>query len=342
MTNLFNRQSGHQVPVWFMRQAGRYHQHYQNLKKNHDFMTLCKDPTLACEVTMGPIEDFKFDAAILFSDLLFPLEELGMGLVYNPGPQLSFNLKTHQDFQRLTKANSQSHFYSFQRDACQLLTQRLPPLTTLLGFTGAPFTLFTYASEGSHSGALSLSKTGLYDNRFHKFYEIIKPILLGQMSMQAQGGAHAICLFDTAAGELNHHDYKTFLVPVIEEVAREFKAQNPGKKVVYYARNAPLSYFKEFKGDVLDVVGIDWRVDLTEALVTLSERFMIQGNLDPCWLHLSWQDLEKNLTLYKENLTPVKHLFHRWISGLGHGVLQWTPEENVRQTVRWLHENFKN
>ena len=94
-----------QVPVWFMRQAGRYHDHYQNLKKTHDFMTLCKNPQLACEVTMGPIDDFKFDAAILFSDLLFPLEELGTGLVYNPGPKLDLKIETLDDLKRLKQDN---------------------------------------------------------------------------------------------------------------------------------------------------------------------------------------------------------------------------------------------
>ena len=128
------------VPVWFMRQAGRYHDHYQNLKKSYDFMTLCKEPKLACEVTMGPIEEFDFDAAILFSDLLFPLEQLGMDLVYNPGPKLGSKLEKLEDLKKLNQ-NPDQNFYNFQKEACTLLKQTLPKEKTRLGFVGAPFTL---------------------------------------------------------------------------------------------------------------------------------------------------------------------------------------------------------
>src|SRR5690554_2522795 len=120
-TNIFeNRKQVNgkrQVPVWFMRQAGRYHDHYQNLKKDHDFMKLGKTPELACEVTMGPIEEFDFDAAILFSDLLFPLEQLGTGLVYNPGPQLSLKLSTLDDLKRLKQNGFSRDYYLFQKQA---------------------------------------------------------------------------------------------------------------------------------------------------------------------------------------------------------------------------------
>jgi uroporphyrinogen decarboxylase len=118
------------VPVWFMRQAGRYHDHYQNLKKTYDFMSLCKTPKLACEVTMGPIEEFDFDAAILFSDLLFPLEQLGMDLIYNPGPQLGYKIETLNDIKKLTKEPDQD-FFNFQHDACRLLKKALPASKTL-------------------------------------------------------------------------------------------------------------------------------------------------------------------------------------------------------------------
>jgi len=147
-----------QVPVWFMRQAGRYHSHYQSIKKDSDFMTMCKNPKLACEITMGPIRDFNFDAAILFSDLLFPLEQLGLGLTYNPGPLLEFKLETPADLKKLKLIQESSAYYSFQKDATKLLRAELPATKSLLGFVGAPWTLYTYAVEGSHSGNLTSSK----------------------------------------------------------------------------------------------------------------------------------------------------------------------------------------
>jgi uroporphyrinogen decarboxylase len=165
-----------QVPVWFMRQAGRYHSHYQNIKKNSDFMTMCKNPKLAHEITMGPIQDFNFDAAILFSDLLFPLEQLGMGLSYESGPPtLAFQLATINDLKKLKLSRPSLDFYQFQKEACTYIREDLNANKTLLGFVGAPFTLYTYAVEGAHKGELTSSKKGFFDGRFNAFMEILLP-----------------------------------------------------------------------------------------------------------------------------------------------------------------------
>src|SRR5690606_30645452 len=148
MNNIFEKrihsQGKTRVPVWFMRQAGRYHHHYQNLKKSYDFMELCKVPELACEVTMGPIREFDFDAAILFSDLLFPLEELGTGLVYNPDPKLELTISKLSDLDRLKQSGFSKDYYLFQKEACSLLKKSLPESKSLLGFVGAPCTLYAY------------------------------------------------------------------------------------------------------------------------------------------------------------------------------------------------------
>lgn len=328
------------VPVWFMRQAGRYHQHYQELKKRHDFMTLCKDPDLACEVTMGPIEDFQFDAAILFSDLLFPLEQLGMGLTYNPGPKLDFKLSDHETFKRLSQEVS-SDFFLFQKQACEKLKKALPKDTTLLGFVGAPFTLYTYAVEGSHSGSLVDSKKGLYDGRYEKFCDRLLENVLQEMILQAEGGADALCIFDTAVGELCLKDFKTYAIPKIKFLTRQFKARYPNKKVIYYSRNTHINHLKLIEDDNIDVLGIDWRHNLAEAINIFSKDYYIQGNFDPCWLHLPWEKLELNLTDLFEQVSREVVDLDKWICGLGHGVLQQTPEENVRKAVALIHKNFR-
>jgi uroporphyrinogen decarboxylase len=139
-------------PVWFMRQAGRYHHHYQRLRARHGFMELCKRPQLAAEVTLGPIEDFGFDAAILFSDLLFPLEAMGMGLRYEPGPKLDWHLRQPGDLARLQGGAARASHMSFQAEAIALLRSRLAPERSLIGFVGGPFTLYAYAVAGSHEG----------------------------------------------------------------------------------------------------------------------------------------------------------------------------------------------
>lgn len=328
------------VPVWFMRQAGRYHDHYQNLKKNHDFMTLCKDPKLACDVTMGPIEEFDFDAAILFSDLLFPLEQLGTGLIYNPGPKLDLKIETLNDLKRLKQDGFSRDYYEFQKQACTLLKQTLPNTKTLLGFVGAPFTLYAYAVEGAHAGSLVSSKTGLYDGRFEAFCELLLPNVLDEMIMQAQGGADAMCIFDTAVGECCVKDFKEIVLPKIKWLTKEFKKVFPDKKVIYYSRNTHILHLQEIQDDNIDVLGVDWRHDIADILNTFGKDYYIQGNIDPCWLHLPWEKLQENLKGFYQNILDKSARQDRWICGLGHGVLQFTPQENVKKAVQFIHENF--
>ncbi|NOT78611.1 MAG: uroporphyrinogen decarboxylase [Bacteriovoracaceae bacterium] len=337
---LKNSENKTQVPVWFMRQAGRYHSHYQNIKKDSDFMSMCKDPKMACEITMGPIRDFNFDAAILFSDLLFPLEQLGLGLTYNPGPILKFKLETLSDLKKCQITEPSQSYYKFQKQATELLRSELPKTKSLLGFVGAPWTLYTYAVEGSHAGNLTSSKKGFYDGRFKGFCEMLIPELLVEMSLQAQGGADAICLFDTAVGELTFVDFKEFILPVLRSVTSQFKKIHPDKKIVYYSKLTHLNYLQEIQDENIDVLGIDWRMSLPECLKTLGSDYMIQGNFDPSYLHYDWPILEKKLEQFWAPLKDSSLPLDKWIMGLGHGVLQQTPEVNVRKSVEFIHKNF--
>lgn len=329
-----------QVPVWFMRQAGRYHDHYQNLKKDHDFMQLCKNPELACETTMGPIREFDFDAAILFSDLLFPLEQLGTGLVYNPGPQLSLKIDQLKDLERLKQDGHDSSYYEFQKQACSLLKKTLPADKTLLGFVGAPFTLYAYAVEGAHAGSLVSSKKGLYDGRFEQFCELLLPNVLDEMIMQAQGGADAMCIFDTAVGELTVSDFKRIVLPKLKFLTASFKKQFPDRPIIYYSRNTHEDHLHAIEDENIDVLGIDWRHNLARALKTFGKDYMIQGNFDPCWLHLEWAHTQNHLEEMWREVCDSGADLDRWIMGLGHGVLQHTPQENVKKTVEYIHSKF--
>lgn len=339
-TRSINSSGKSEVPVWFMRQAGRYHEHYQNIKKDSDFVTMCKTPSLAHDVTMGPIEEFRFDAAILFSDILFPLEQLGMGLEYSPGPKLGFTLQEKSDLAKLREITPPELFYRFQGDALKLLRKSLDKSVTLLGFVGAPFTLYTYAVEGGHAGNLTNAKTGLYDGRHQGFLELLYPNLLAEMNLQAESNADAICIFDTAAGELSFDSFTEFIVPTIRRLCRDFKKNYPKKRIVYYSRNTHLHYLRAIECSDIDVLGVDWRIDLTEALKTLGKDYIIQGNLDPSYLYLPWEVLEQKLTTMWHKVEQSGVSPDRWICGLGHGVLQRTPEENVFKTVEYIHRNF--
>lgn len=330
------------VPVWFMRQAGRYHQHYQHLRAKHSFYDLCKIPELAAEVTMGPINDFKFDAAILFSDLLFPLENLNLGLSYESGgPTLSSRLEKLDQVKKLSLSLPSSIFYKFQEDATSLLRARLPLDKNLIGFVGGPFTLFAYAVHGSHAGSLQGAKAGLYDGRFETFCQILIPDILEEMASQANGGADTVAIFDTAVGELSLYDFKKFIVPLLHSICKQFKSRFPDRKIIYYSKHTTLNHLGAIENEYIDVLGVDYRHQLPEVFESLSADYYIQGNFDPCWLHLSPQDLQARLEDYLMLMKPLNKRWDRWIAGLGHGVLPATPENNVRRAVDFFHQHLR-
>lgn len=337
-----NRKTTHgktHVPVWFMRQAGRYHAHYQAIKAKSDFITMCKDPVLARNVTLGPIEDFKFDAAILFSDLLFPLEHLGTGLRYDPGPKLSWHLDTVAKLDDLKELAPAEKFFDFQKQACVLLKESLPKDVTLLGFVGGPFTLYTYVTEGLHDGNLVSAKRGLHDGRWSGFLEKLIPNLVTEMRVQAEGGAQAVCLFDTAAGELSPGDYARFVVPAIARVMKEFKQLCPHTKITYYSKHTQRAHLEAITDLPMDVVGVDWRCDLVEVQQMFPGKF-VQGNFDPIWLHLPQDIMLANLRAWHKDLIARGLNPAKWICGLGHGVTIQTPEDNVRKAVELVHREF--
>ena len=328
-------------PVWFMRQAGRYHSHYQELKKRYTFMELCKNTDAACEATLGPIEDFGFDAAILFSDLLFPLEAMGMGLTYDEGPKLDWHLKTKADCGKLRGGANKAAFMSFQGEAMAKIRARLPKEKGLLGFVGGPLTLFCYAVEGSHLGGLKESHAALADGRFEAFRDNLLDLLAGNMAIQARGGADCMAIFDTCAGDFSQEVYGKYAVPALKDVLARFKKLCPDTPVTYYSKGTGPAHWKLLDGLPIDCLGVDWHHDLAQVLTDWSGKYAIQGNIDPEWLHLPAAELEKRL---REVFAKVKalpaELRRGWVCGLGHGVLQRTPEDNVRLFLRVQKEIF--
>jgi uroporphyrinogen decarboxylase len=328
-------------PVWFMRQAGRYHRHYQRLRARHEFMELCKRPELAVEVTMGPIEDFDFDAAILFSDLLFPLEAMGMGLRYDPGPKLDWHLRSSADLPRLTGGAERAGHMSFQAEALSRLRTRLDPQRGLIGFVGGPFTLFAYAVAGSHEGFARDSLVGHDDSLYLGFTDRLHSLLAANMVLQARAGADCVAIFDTAAGTLDPQEFARQVVPVLATVVQEFRASCPDTPLIYYSRDTGPAHWASLRGIDFQCLGIDWRLDLVDGLRTLTDRWALQGNIDPNWLLLSPSELEVRLRgLFARVLVLPPAQRAAWICGLGHGVLQQTPEENIRLAIKIQREMF--
>jgi uroporphyrinogen decarboxylase len=328
-------------PVWFMRQAGRYHRHYQKLRAKHDFIDLCKQPELAVEVTMGPIEDFGFDAAILFSDLLFPLEAMGMGLKYEPGPKLGWHLRTPADLPRLQGGAARAAHMSFQAEAITRLRARLPPDRSLIGFVGGPFTLYAYAVAGSHEGFAREGIAGLDNGLYDGFNDQLCELLAGNMALQAEAGADAVAIFDTAAGTLSPEQYARLAVPALAAVVRVFRDRCPDTPLIYYSRDTGPAHWEALRGMDLQCLGIDWRHELDQTLLDQGRHWSVQGNIDPEWLLLPPHELEVRVRgVFKRVQALPEAALAAWVCGLGHGVLQHTPEDNVRLVLKIQREMF--
>ncbi len=322
-------------PIWFMRQAGRYHSHYRKLKEKHTFLELCKNPELAAEVALGPIQEFGFDVSILFSDLLFPLEALGMGLDYNPGPILSYHVKSEKDINGFLNLEEAVSKLEFQKKALELTREILPKETSLIGFLGGPWTLYTYAVSGKHDGNLSSAKSN--PNLIRSFFDKIVPLLKENLRLQIEGGAELVMLFDTAAGDLDPIHFEEYVRKPLEELSSLY----PGR-LGYYAKpttHDQLEGLKTIEG--LAGIGIDHRFSLEKSLKNQISKGFLQGNFDQSLLFLPEDELKKVLKKY---VAPIKELSLEerkgWVSGLGHGVLQGTPEKNVQLMIHFIREEF--
>lgn len=332
------RRNHGRVPVWFMRQAGRYHRHYRALRARHDFIELCKNPQLATAVTLGPIEDFGFDAAILFSDLLFPLEAMGLGLRYAPGPQLDRRVTTLADAARLRGGAQLAQQLDFQGEAIERLRAALPADRALIGFVGGPFTLYAYAAAGSHQGFERDGLPGLADGVYAAFCERLVPLLAANMVLQARAGADCVALFDTAAGSLDPAAFAAHAVTPLAAVLSQFRAQCPTVPVIYYSRDTGPAHWMALRGLDIQCLGVDWRHDLATVLNTQQPQWSVQGNIDPHWLLLAPDALERRVRTLFAHVLQAAPVRTGWVCGLGHGVLPTTPEDNVRLVLRLQRE----
>lgn len=333
--NAANRIPQNIPPIWMMRQAGRYHSHYQNLRKQYSFMQLCKEPELAAEVAFGPVNEFDFDAAILFSDLLFPLEALGMGLSYpKSGPVLEWQLN-ESTISKLRPWKDAIEGIRFQKTAMEATRSRIPAHKSLMGFVGGPWTLFGYATEGSHQGGLNLSKTKM--QLFRQFSKIIVPLLAENIRLQLEGGAEWVLVIDTSLGVLPQDTIENEVLTGL----RELIAAHP-KRLGYYAKGVDSNFYRDSlsKLDFLGL-GFDYRHRFDRELAFAQYPGFVQGNFDPAWLKLPTADFKELLDRYLRQLHRLDSNQRRgWVCGLGHGVLPETPERHVHEFIQKTREIF--
>ena len=304
-------------PIWFMRQAGRYHSHYQKLKEKYSFEELCRQPELACEVTLGPIQDFDFDAAILFSDILFPLDFLGMGLTFNPGPHFKKHLEITQ-LQNIEKGSFENYI-KFQSDSLSLIRLNLPKTKSLIGFVGGPITLYHFATRHSENDPSLISP----------FLQTMDNILTLNIDIQLKTDLDLLMIFDTEANKLSDDDFKTRVIPFIKKQT----GRHP-HKIGYFTKNISVSKYamlKEINHLKLTVLGSNMDI-LNELDKT---HLSLQGNFSNELLNT--EDKSKFKSVLGEYINYINNSDSSkrtgWISSLDHGVQKTTPENNVRMFI---------
>ncbi len=337
MKNVFlNACRGEEVPytpVWLMRQAGRYLPQYQAVRAHIDFLTLCKTPELAAQVTLQPVEALGVDAAILFSDILIPVESMGMRLTFSDkqGPLLSEPIRNRSAVERLIVPDTEEDM-PYIIETIKILRRELDQEVPLIGFSGAPFTLATYMVEGGTSKNFLHIKKMMFQHNgvFSYLMEKLTEMIILYLAAQIKAGAQAVQLFDTWAGTLTPIDYKNFVLPYIKRIISNLKKHEV--PIIYFVNNCA-GILKEVRKSGADVIGVDWRIDLSDAIKKLGKKVIIQGNLDPCALFLSREELEERVKdiLWKGEAAKG-HIFN-----LGHGILPETPVENVIAMVEAVH-----
>ncbi len=322
------------TPVWFMRQAGRYMKVYRDIRENYSLIDMFKNPELAVEITLQPVKAFQVDAAIIFSDILLPLEGMGIGFEFTQdgGPVITSPVRSPSDIDSLRIADPHADL-GFMLKSLQMVRAELNGTVPLIGFAGAPFTLASYAIEGGASSTYVLTKELMYEDReawdllMDKFTQTIARYLKAQV----QAGAQAVQLFDSWIGCLSPSDYRNYVLPHSQKIFQELRKE--GIPSIHFGTGTAglLPLMVEAGGDV---IGVDWRVTLGNAWQSIGSGAGIQGNLDPVALMASRRVLNlKAAEVLDEACRRPGHIFN-----LGHGILPPTPEDSVKALVDFVHE----
>ncbi|HLN00600.1 MAG TPA: uroporphyrinogen decarboxylase [Bryobacteraceae bacterium] len=320
-------------PVWFMRQAGRYLRQYREIRSRHGILEICKRPDLAATVTLQPVEILDVDAAIIFADLLLPVEPMGLKLRYaaGEGPVIANPVRNGSDIDTLSTGNTDDLGYI--GESIQQVVRALGGRVPVIGFVGAPFTMASYMIEGGSSRNFIRTKKMMYaeDTLWRRLMGKIVDVLAPFASLQVAAGARAIQVFDSWAGALGPDDYVRFAAPYSRALIERIRAT--GVPVIHFGTGAS-GFFRELHAAGGDVMGVDWRINIDQAWMDISYRSAIQGNLDPVALFAPLPELKMRVAeLLKRTGARPGHIFN-----LGHGILPETPVENVKAVVQMVRE----
>jgi len=321
------------TPVWFMRQAGRYMAEYRAVRKEHTLIEICKKPALAAYVTITAAEVLGVDAAIIFADLLLPLEVMGLPFHFavGEGPKIEEPVRNAEDVKKLRTDRAAD--LGYVAEAVKLVSKHFGSRLPVIGFCGAPFTLASYMIEGGGSRNYILTKKMMYtaplawDDLMRKLVCVTSEYAVEQV----RAGADVIQVFDSWVGCLSVEDYRQYVLPRTTELVK--KLQKTGVPAIYFGTDstALLSSMKETGAEV---IGIDWRIPLDDGWRSMGFKGAVQGNLDPVLLFADWKEIQPRAEDILRRASGKRgHIFN-----LGHGILPETPVENVKALAKFVHE----
>src|SRR5229473_6001452 len=322
------------TPIWLMRQAGRYIAEYRAVRKHHSILEICKTPAIAAEVTITAAEKLDVDAAIIFADLLLPLEGMGLDFEFlaGEGPVIHQPVRTATDVENLRI--DRAHELGYVAEAIRKVVAHFNDRIGIVGFCGAPFTLASYMIEGGGSRNYIFTKTMMYrePSVWQLLIEKLVTVTAEYSAEQVRAGADAIQIFDSWIGCLSVEDYRRYVLPHATDLVK--RVQKTGAPIIYFGTDSA-TLLPSMQETGAEVIGLDWRIPLDTGWQSLGLKGAVQGNLDPVLLFADWKELKSRAQdiLRRAGGRPG-HIFN-----LGHGILPETPVENVKNLARFVQEH---
>ncbi|KOY13258.1 uroporphyrinogen decarboxylase [Paenibacillus xylanivorans] len=327
------KQQVDRVPVWYMRQAGRYDPEYRKIKEKYSLLEICRQPELAAEVTLMPVRKLGVDAAILYSDIMNPVASLGIDfdIVKNIGPVIDNPIRTAADVDRLRPIDVEGDL-SHILETIRILDKELD--VPLITFAGAPFTIASYLIEGRPSKGYIRTKTMMYSEPevWHKLMQKLGDMVITYVRAHIANGGKAFQLFDSWVGALSPNDFRTYVLPTITRIFTELSDLNVPK--IYFPGVASGELLPTLHDLQADVIGLDWRVSISEGRKRLGGKFAVQGNLDPYVLTAPMDLIKQHAKLIiDEGIKEPGYIFN-----LGHGLFPEASLEKLRELTAYIHE----
>ena len=321
------------TPVWFMRQAGRYMPEYRAVRKQHSLLEICKKPALAAEVTITAAEILGVDAAIIFADLLLPLEVMGLPFHFSTGegPVIEKPVRTKQDIDNLRTDRAAE--LGYVSEAVALVAKHFKDRVPVIGFCGAPFTLASYMIEGGGSRNYVHAKKMMYNSpaEWDALMRKLVAVTAAYSADQVKAGADVIQIFDSWVGCLSVEDYRRYVLPHVTGMVKQL--HKTGVPIIYFGTDSA-TLLPAMKETGAEVIGLDWRIPLDEGWKRLDHKCAVQGNLDPVLLFADWKELKSRADqILRQAGGRPGHIFN-----LGHGILPETPVDNVKNLCRFVQE----